>query len=251
MAVSISEFKARLGGQNLADPATFRVLFSGAIIDTEETRGLAFLCNKATLPGRTFATQPYSTHGPERKVPHQNIYDDLVLGIYCKEDMSQRAIFQEWQNFICDPSFNEFSYHDDYTTDIIVEQLGADGEVKYAVKYIDAFPVVVNPLSLDWSSAGAFHNLDVTFAYRFWREEPISLNPFGNFLSVNSLYPNFDVSGAIQKLGVGVLSRAEGQTLSRIQKGIRFGSNVGRSGRQRVSDSIISTVNQSDNFFIN
>jgi hypothetical protein len=26
---------------------------------------------------------------------------------------------------------------------------------------------------------------------------------------------------------------------------------VGRSGRQRVSDSIISTVNQSDNFFIN
>jgi hypothetical protein len=77
------------------------------------------------------------------------------------------------------------------------------------------------------------------------------LNPFGNFLSVNSLYPNFDVSGAINKLGVGVLSRAEGQTLSKIQKGIRFGSNVGRSGRQRVNDAIITTVNKSDNFFIN
>lgn len=246
--MGIQEFKARLQNQSLADPSRFRVLFSGAIIETEVSRELAFLCNRASLPTRTFSTQDYSTHGPILKIPHQNTYDDLVLGIYCKENMDQRKIFQEWQNYISDPSFNEFSYFDDYTTDIIVEQLGKNGEVVYAARYIDAYPITVGALTLDWAQQNSFHNLDVTFAFRLWREEPISLNPFGNFLSVNSLYPNFDIQGALDKFGVGVLSRAEGQTMANMRKGVRFGSNVGRSS---VGGAVKNTVSKMDNFFVN
>lgn len=246
---NIQEFKARLEGGSLASPAKFRVLFSGAILDTESSRGLAFLCNQAQFPGRTLATGEYTTHGPTRKVPYQNIYDDLVLQIYCKEDMDQKRIFQEWQNFICDTSINEFSYHDDYTTDIIIEQIGDDGKVTYACKFLDAYPVAVMPLTLDWAQQNSFHNLGVTFAYRYWREEPLSLNPFGNFLSVNSLYPNFDVSGALDKFGVSVLSRADGQFMSKVKQGARFGSNIGRSSV--VRDAVSGTVNKLDNFFIN
>ena len=62
--MGIQEFKARLQNQSLADPSRFRVLFSGAIIETEVSRELAFLCNRASLPTRTFSTQDYSTHGP-------------------------------------------------------------------------------------------------------------------------------------------------------------------------------------------
>jgi hypothetical protein len=245
--MNITEFKSRLG--NLASPAKFRVLFSGAIIDTEVSRGLAFLCNQAQMPGRSFATTEYTTHGPVRKVPYQNIYDDLVISIYCKENMDQKRIFQEWQNFICDTSINEYSYPDDYTTDIIIEQFGDDGEVTYACKFIDAYPVTVNPMDLDWSQQNAFMNLQVTFAYRYWREEPLPLNPFGNFLQVNSLYPNLDISGALNKFGVSVLSRADGQFMSKMKQGARFGSNLGKSAS--VRGAITNTVTKLDNFFIN
>ena len=114
MPFNVTDFKSRIDG-HLAHPAYFRVLFSGAVVSAEPSRNLAFLCNQAQLPGRAFATMEYTTHGPIRKVPYQNIYDDVVLSFYVREDMGVKELFQEWQNFICDNNAdNEFSYFDEY-----------------------------------------------------------------------------------------------------------------------------------------
>jgi hypothetical protein len=235
MPFDINEFKSRVGGA-LASPANFRVLFTGAIVDSDGSRLLSLLCNQAQLPGRSFATNEYTTHGPIRKVPYQSIYDDMVLSFYCQESMEINRIFQGWQTFIQDnSSSNEFSYFDDYVSDIIVEQLDNTGKVQYAVKLIDAYPVMVAPLQLEWSSQNSFHNVQVTMAYRYWREEPLDINPFGNFLNVNSLYPNFDIGGALEKTGVAIFSRADGQFMSTVQQGMSFNRNIRNSGNKSKS----------------
>ena len=78
-------------------------------------------------------------------------------------------IFQEWQNYIVDASAsNEFSYFDDYTSDIIIEQYNSQGQVAYACKLIDAYLVMVAPIQLDWGNKDSFTNLQVTMAYRYW-----------------------------------------------------------------------------------
>ena len=160
----------------------------------------------------------------------------MVLSFYCKEAMDVNRIFQGWQTFIQDnSSSNEFSYFDDYVSDVIVEQLDNRGKVKYAVKLIDAYPVMVAPLQLDWSQQNAFHNIQVTMAYRYWREEPLDINPFGNFLNVNSLYPNFDIGGALEKTGVAIFSRADGQFMSTVQQGMSFARNIRNSGSKTKS----------------
>jgi hypothetical protein len=230
MPFNINEFHSRLSKKQLAHPAYFRVLFSGGIINGGDARLLALLCNQAQLPGRAFATTEYTTHGPIRKIPYQNVYDDLVFSIFCRDDMGVKETFQEWQNFICDNNTsNEFSYFEDYVSDVIIEQFRADGKSKYAVKLIDAYPVMVAPLQLDWATQNGFHNLQVTMAYRYWREEPLSLNPFGNFLGVNNLFPNFDISGALDKTGVALFSRADGQFMSKVGQGMNFLKNLGKS----------------------
>ena len=240
MPFDVNEFKSRIGGR-LSSPANFRVLMSGAIVDSDGSRLLSLLCNQAQLPGRNLATNEYTTHGPIRKVPYQNIYDDIVFSFYCKEDMGVNKLFQEWMNFIVDNnSTNEFSYFDDYVSDMIVEQYDSEGNATYSVKLIDAYPIMVAPLQLDWAQQNAFHNFQVTMAYRYWREEPVSVNPFGNYLRVNNLYPNFDISGALETTGAALFSRVDGQFLSQVQQGIRFGLNVGKaagsslSGRQQA-----------------
>ena len=222
----VNEFKSRIGG-HLASPANFRVLMSGAILDSDGSRLLSLLCNQAQLPGRSFATNEITTHGPIRKQPYQSIYDDIVFSLYCQEDMGIKELFQEWQSYIQDnSSTNEFSYFDDYVTDVIVEQYTPTGEITYSVKLIDAYPVMVAPLQLDWATKDSFHQLSVTMAYRYWREEPLSLNPFGNFLRVNNLFPNFDIAGALNKFGVALWSQADGQLMSKIGQGISFGRNL-------------------------
>ena len=235
MAFNVNEFKSRIGGQ-LASPANFRVLLTGAIVDSDSSRLLSLLCNQAQFPSRHLSTNEYTTHGPTRKVPYQSIYDDIVLGFYCKEDMGVLKLFQEWQNFIVDNnSTNEFSYFDDYVSDIIIEQFDNQGKVTHSVKLINAYPVMVAPLQLDWAQQNAFHNFQVTMAYHYWREEPLSLNPFGNYLRVNSLYPNFDIAGALGKTGTALFSRADGQFMSKVQQTISFGRNLGNKETTSLS----------------
>jgi len=252
MPFNLNEFKAKLDGQLLANPAYFRVLFTGSIVRSDEASLLAVLCNQAQLPGRSFVTNEYTTHGPIRKVPYQNIYDDVVLSLYCREDMGTFKIFQEWQNYIVNSSSaNEFSYFDDFTSDIIIEQYNSLGKVTYACKLIDAYPVMVAPLQLDWGNKDSFSNMQVTMAYRYWRQEPLDLNPFGSFLNVNSLYPNFDISGALENTGVALFSLADGQFMSRVGQQMSFASNVGKK-KLTVSGSDGSNIGTlTDNFLVN
>lgn len=248
MPFNINDFRSRLGG-NIAHPAYFRVMFSGAIVDTEDSRLMAVLCNQAQLPGRAFATQEYSTHGPSRKIPYQNVYDDVVLSLYCREDMGMKSMFQEWQNFICNNnSDNEFSYFEDYVSDVIIEQYDSSGKSQYGIKLIDAYPVMVSPLQLDWATQNGFHNLQVTLAYRYWREEPLSINPFGNFLSVNSLYPNFDVGGLLEQTGAAMFSRADGQFMSKVGQGMNFMKNL---GKKRTQSGSANSLQDRRNFTMN
>ena len=252
MPFNINEFKAKLDGQLLANPAFFRVLFTGSIVRSDEASLLAVLCNQAQLPGRSFSTNEYTTHGPIRKIPYQNIFDDVVLSLYCREDMGSFKIFQEWQNYIVDPgAANEFSYFDDFTSDIIIEQYDSTGKITYACKLIDAYPVMVAPIQLDWGNKDSFSNMQVTMAYRYWRQEPLDLNPFGSFLSSNSLFPNFDISGALEKTGVALFSRADGQFMSRVGQQMSFASNVGRK-KLTVKGSDGSNIGTlTDNFLVN
>ena len=102
---------------------------------------------------------------------------------------------------------------------MIVEQYTPTGEITYSVKLIDAYPVMVAPLQLDWATKDSFHQLQVTMAYRYWREEPLSLNPFGNFLRVNNLFPNFDIAGALheQTMSWGLNDVSNGEVLVQTQ----------------------------------
>jgi len=248
MPFSANEFKSKIGG-GLASPANFRVLMSGAIVDRKGSRLISILCNQAQLPGRSFATNEYTTHGPIRKIPYSTIYDDIVLSFYCQEDMKIKELFDEWQSYIQNTmTSNEFSYFDDYVSDIIIEQFNSKGKAKHSIKLIDAYPVMVAPLQLDWAQQNAFHNLQVTFAYRYWREEPIDINPFGNFLTTNSLYPNFDIAGALEETGAAMFSRVDGQFMSRVEQTISFGRNIGNkretslSGRQQLGTPEDNTI---------
>ena len=234
MPFNIDEFKSGIGS-GLASPAYFRVLFTGAIVDSEGVRLLSLLCNSATLSGRLISTNEYTTHGPTIKLPYTTIYDDIVLGIYCTETMEVKRLFDDWMNFIQNTNTtNEFSYYDDYTSDIIIEQMNANGETIYACKLLDAYPTMIAPMPLNWASQNEFQNLQVTIACRTWQEEPLSLSPFGTHLRVNSLYPNFDISGALGETGAAIFSNVDGQFMSKVTQGMSFAKNTMKSSKSET-----------------
>jgi hypothetical protein len=185
------------------------------------------LINQANIPGRAFATNDIRTYGPIRKAPFNTIYDDLQISVFCTNNgLFPRDLFEEWQNAIIKTTTGQLNYFDQYVADLEVEQYDEKQKVLFSCKFIDAYPVIVAPLGLDWSATNQVQNLSITFAYRKWQIHPLPLSPFGNNLAINSLYPNFDIGGAIDDFGISVLSRADGQFFSGTKKAGNFLGNI-------------------------
>ena len=121
------------------------------------------------------------------------MYDDVVMSFYCKEDMGVKSLFQQWQNKIVhNYGSNEFQYLDDYKASIAIIQYNEKGDETYVVRLEDAYPLMVSPLQMDWSTRDTYHNLQVTIAYRYWRE----LKPAetAHASELNPLFPNLEFS---------------------------------------------------------
>jgi hypothetical protein len=133
-------------------------------------RNLTFRCESTQFPSRTFATteQKFGTN-PVEKHAYQTTYNDIEISFIVSEDMSEKKFFDAWMNLINPTASFDFNYRNDYITDFYVFQYDGTQTIKtYSIALLDAFPISVNQLDLDWSNDN-YHKLSVTFAYRYWK----------------------------------------------------------------------------------
>ena len=206
--MDIKEFRSSFTGE-LAKPSRFKVIVNlpaslGATIDS---RTLSMRCENAALPGRTLATLDHRIYGPTEKYPYQSTYDDIALTFICDSNMIEKAVFDAWIEKINPRTDWNFSYKSTYATRItIIQYDNSDNEV-HKVNLIDAFPVAVNQLDLDWSSDAAYHKLTVVFAYHYWETEATAEVKYQAASAVNS---PFNIAAALQ---IGSLALSAGQAL--------------------------------------
>lgn len=135
---------------------------------TGGARNLALRCEQSELPSRAFATADRKIGAvPVQKFPYLSMYNDISLTFTVGGDMSEKLFFDAWMNIVNPTSNFNFNYKKDYSTEIVVRQYDLSGNLTYSVMLIDAFPIAVNQLDLDWSNDGV-HKLTVVFAYTYW-----------------------------------------------------------------------------------
>ena len=163
----VSSFKTEL-----ARPSRFDVVISKFASFSER---LSLRCENAEIPGRNFMTHDQKIYGPTEKYPYQNSYNDLTLTFIVGDDMLERRFFDEWMQFINPVETFNFNYKKDYTSQITINQYDVSGDLSANYTVVDAYPISVNQMDLDWSSDG-HHKLVVVFAYTYWvyGDSPIS-----------------------------------------------------------------------------
>lgn len=176
MAGSISEFKSSFK-TDLARPNRFDVLIPVPVIlfsaPLVTSRSLSYRCEIANLPGRTFETHEQKTYGPIEKYPHLASYTDIDLTFMVDDDMKQKYMFDSWLDYINPRLTNNYSYKEDYSTTITINQYDVTNKLSYSVDLYEAFPISMNQLDLDWSNTDGLHKLSVTFAYTYWRNNSL------------------------------------------------------------------------------
>lgn len=194
---------------DLAKPSRFKVKLNipaklNGIIDSQT---LSLRCENAQLPGRSISTGDLRIYGPSEKYPYQSSYEDITLTFIVGGAMLEKTLFNEWMNYINPTQHWNFEYKKNYVSDIIVTQYDISDNEIHNIKIVDAFPISVTQLDLDWSNDSSYHKLNVTFAYTYW--EIISTAQPSHVLSANKNTP-FNLAAAIQ---AGSLAVNAGQAL--------------------------------------
>ena len=175
MAGSISDFSSSFK-TDLARPSRFDVEIPIPLTlypFRNTSRNLTFRCETAQLPSRTLATaeQKFGAN-PTEKFPYHSQYNEAELTFIVSDDMSEKLFFDAWLEYI-NPSYKfNFRYKNDYSTAIKINQYDVKNDLTYSVNLIDAYPISVNQLDLDWSST-EHHKLTVVFAYTYWQNNSI------------------------------------------------------------------------------
>lgn len=191
---SLSNFIASTAS-GLARPYRFEVEIPNPLCVKKwagTTQRVSAYCKAAQLPQSRILTSRNQYFGPPEYRPIGVDYggDNLTLTFYVDEKMHIKAFFDEWIDGIVNRRTGITEYRDSYTVNMKVRQLmqvpplSQPGrrigetlvqnqdrnyeDIAYEANFELAFPVSVNPLTLDHGSVGQFHELSVTFNYRRW-----------------------------------------------------------------------------------
>ena len=140
-----------------------------------DPRDISILCKSVTLPGRTLSTFEHDHDRQQNKYPYTFIDEDVTMTFHLTNDYYMRNMLEQWQSGIFNTESYVAGFKNDYSVDVIIQQLNQKNIPVYGVKLEKAYPVSYESITLDNSSENAVNEMSVTFAYnKFVPEGPLS-----------------------------------------------------------------------------
>jgi hypothetical protein len=140
-----------------------------------DPRDISILCKSVTLPGRTLSTFEHDHDRQQNKYPYTFIDEDVTMTFHLTNDYYMRNMLEQWQSGIFNTESYVTGFKNDYSVDVIIQQLNQKNIPVYGVKLEKAYPVSYASITLDNSQENAVNEMSVTFAYnKFVPEGPLS-----------------------------------------------------------------------------
>ena len=140
-----------------------------------DPRDISILCKSVTLPGRTLSTFEHDHDRQQNKYPYTFIDEDVTMTFHLTNDYYMRNMLEQWQSGIFNTESYVAGFKNDYSVDVIIQQLNQENIPVYGVKLEKAYPVSYGSITLDNSQENAVNEMSVTFAYnKFVPEGPLS-----------------------------------------------------------------------------
>lgn len=126
-----------------------------------------FLVNIAELPGQVVNPAIVQYRGREVKLAGDRIYAPWTATILNDSDLTIRRALEEWMNGMDNLIIKEgFIVPENYMADLYIRQLDRNGSILKSYKLIDAFPVDLSPVVLDFGANDQISTFTCTWQYQ-------------------------------------------------------------------------------------
>ena len=185
---NVERFKSALtnGG---ARPNQFTVQLSFPTYVASQSLAVArapFLVSVAELPGQTVNPAIVQYRGREVKFVGDRVYAPWTITVLNDAEMSIRTAMEQWMNGMEDYA-NKFGrlQPSEYQRDMQVFQLDRNGNALKSYNIINAFPVDLSPVALDFGANDQISSFTVTFQYQHFTT---SNNPLGSIVNFGGIF---------------------------------------------------------------
>lgn len=185
---NVERFKSALtnGG---ARPNQFAVQLSFPTYVATQSLAVArapFLVSVAELPGQTVNPAIVQYRGREVKFAGDRIYAPWTITILNDSDMSIRNALEQWTGGMEDYA-NKFGrlQPSEYQRDMQVFQLDRNGNILKSYNLVNAFPVDISPVALDFGANDQISQFTVTFQYQHFTT---ANNPLGSIINFGGIF---------------------------------------------------------------
>lgn len=175
MAFNVTSIQSSIGKLGVLKSSHFEtvITFPSGVIDRE----LVTRIDSAELPGRSIQTSNVKYYGVPSRVGYDVTYPEIGITMICSESMREKLLMTQWQDLIVNqharpnapPYMFDLGYYDDYVGRVQILQYAPNGTLVYKMTLIEAYPVQVNSMPVNWGSE-EIHKLNVSFAYKYWIE---------------------------------------------------------------------------------
>jgi len=193
---NINEFKnVLLNGGARANQFRVHLQFpawvTGAI---EAARQGQFLCKAAQLPQSTIADIPVQYRGREVHVAGERTYQPWTITAYQDTNFILRNNMEVWQNGIQNyTATTGRTAPSDYQVQMRVDQLDRNGASIKSYTFVDAYPIEVGVVALDYATGNDIETFDVTFQYNYFESNTTKATggSFGANVSIDTPIGSF------------------------------------------------------------
>lgn len=185
---NVERFKSALtnGG---ARPNQFAVQLSFPTYVAAQSIAVArapFLVNIAELPGQTVNPAIVQYRGREVKFAGDRIFAPYTITVMNDAEMSIRNGMEQWMNGMDDyaEKFGRLQ-PSEYQRDVDILQLDRNGTILKSYKLVNAFPVDLSPVALDFGANDQISQFTVTLQYQHFTT---SSNPLGGLINFGGIF---------------------------------------------------------------
>jgi hypothetical protein len=193
---NIADFKAQMiGGGARPNQFYVQLTFPSYVgLGVVAGQQAQFLCRSAQLPASTI--EPITTlyRGRPVQFAGERTFQPWTVAIYNDTTFNIRNALESWQNGI--QNYNTTlgrTNPTEYQVDLNVYQLDRGGAIIKSYRFVDAMPINIGPIQLDFDQQNQIEQFDVEFVYNFFTSNTTTGGGIGVNVSIDTPIGTFPI----------------------------------------------------------
>ena len=139
------------------------------------TGKIDFLAISCLLPSKQFATTENRMYGFSKNIPYDVTYEPILVTFLNPNDWSTRKFWDEWLDYIQNPSSFNMNYYKNMTGQIEIsvydeETIALTDKPRYTAVLQEAWPERMSAYALGYENSD-LGNFEISIRYKQWHEK--------------------------------------------------------------------------------